>query len=94
MDITSPSSITSPFDPAIHLHSEVNDPEGPVALPSCSNSDDLDALHIQHQEIVALKNKLGVVIQHRAWKVADAFRSEEDRFYGLSSLFTLLEAWD
>lgn len=89
MDITSPSPIASSFDPALHLHSEVNEIEGPVTLPSCSNSDDLDALHLQHQETVALKNKLGVVIQHRAWKIADVFRSEEDRFYGVSSMPTL-----
>lgn len=84
MDIASPSSIASSFDPAIHLHSEVNEFEDPVALPSCSNSDDLDALHLQHQETVALKNQLGIVIQHRAWKIADVFRSEEDRFCGVS----------
>lgn len=91
MDIASPFSTASSFDPALHLHSEVNETaEGPVTLPSCSYSDDLDALHLQHQETVALKNKLGLVIQHRAWKIADVFRSEEDIFYGGSSCPTLL----
>lgn len=89
MEIASPLSIASSFDPAIHLHSEANDTEGPVALTSCSHSDDLDAVHLQHQESVALKNKLGVVIQHRAWKIAEVFRSEEDRFYGVSIFPTL-----
>ena len=83
MDVDPASSIASSFDPVIHLHCELNAAEDLVNPPSCSNSDDLDALHLQHLETVALKNKLGVVVQHRAWKLADVFRSEEDRFYGV-----------
>ncbi|KAI9873689.1 MAG: hypothetical protein M1830_010714 [Pleopsidium flavum] len=78
MDPISPLSIPSSFDPAIHLHSEANDNEGPIILPSGSNSDDFEAVYLQHEESNALKNRQGVVIRHRAWKTAEAFRSEED----------------
>ena len=89
MGSPSPSAIPSSIDPAVYLHSELNDTEDPkTLLPSCSNSDELEALHLQHQETVALKTKQGIVIQHRAWKTADAFRSEEDSLYGQ---FNLLE---
>lgn len=82
MDPDSPPSIPSSFDPAVHLHSEVDDNNNPIILPSFNNSDDLDAFHLQLAESKALKNRQGVVIQHRAWKTADAFRSEEDYPYG------------
>ncbi len=83
MDRASPLSIPSSFDPAVYLHSDVNDNEDPIILPSCSNSDDLEAAHLQHEESNALKNQQGVVIRHRAWKTADVFRSEEDHLYGV-----------
>jgi chromosome transmission fidelity protein 18 len=67
-----PSDLTSldcGFDPAIELHSEE---------PSQSFSDDIAALEAQRKELVEEKNRQGIVIQHRAWKLQDIFQSEED----------------
>ncbi|OCK84307.1 hypothetical protein K432DRAFT_345399 [Lepidopterella palustris CBS 459.81] len=65
--------LPSSFDPAIHLHSEFD------LLPaSASHSDDIEALQLQIEETKAEKNKQGIVIQHRAWKPLEVFRSEED----------------
>lgn len=47
-----------------------------------SFSDDLEALHAQEQEIAAEKTRQGVVIQHRSWPLAAAFRSDDDRVFG------------
>jgi len=81
MSYTSPPTIPYSSDPAIFLHSEPEgsiDPSPTAILPlSPDDSDDLEALHIQQAEIAAEKSKRGVVIQHRAWEVADAFRSDE-----------------
>ena len=63
------------FDPAIHLHSETF-PE-PLLPPSHSNSDDLEALHIQQQELTDAKIEAGIVIQHRSWKLQEVLRSED-----------------
>lgn len=62
------------FDPAIDLHSEPD----LTHLPTLSDSDDFEALHILQEEAIASKIRQGIVIQHRAWKTADVFRSEED----------------
>jgi chromosome transmission fidelity protein 18 len=75
------SSPVLPFtsDPAL------NDWEGefdPEILPSSTNSDDFEALHLVQQETIARKNKAGEVIQHRAWQVGEAFRSEADHIEG------------
>ncbi|KAF2731314.1 hypothetical protein EJ04DRAFT_579205 [Polyplosphaeria fusca] len=67
--------IPSSFDPAIFLHSEPNPHQDATSL---SFSDDLDALQKYTDETRAHNNKAGVVIQHRAWVIAEAFRSEED----------------
>ena len=80
MSYSSPPTIPYSSDPAVFLHSELGsiDPNPTAILPPYANdSDDLEALHIQQAEAAAEKNKQGVVIQHRAWKVADAFRSDE-----------------
>jgi chromosome transmission fidelity protein 18 len=80
MDSASSPSLPSVFDPALEDHWEelVN----PVILPSSTNSDDFEALHLVRQESTAAKNKEGVVIQHRAWPLAEVFRSEADRVDG------------
>ena len=75
------SSPVLPFasDPALHDWEEEFDPE---ILPSSTNSDDFEALHLVLQESIAKKNKAGEVIQHRAWQVGEAFRSEADHVEG------------
>jgi hypothetical protein len=78
-------SISSPIlpftsDPALHdWEEEFN----PTIVPSSTNSDDIDALHLVHQETIARKNKAGEVIQHRAWRLGEVFRSEADHFEGV-----------
>jgi chromosome transmission fidelity protein 18 len=62
----------SSFDPAIFLHSEID------RAPAASFSDDLTAIQLQIQETTTEKNRKGIVIQHRAWKTNEVFRSEED----------------
>ncbi|KAF2817337.1 uncharacterized protein BDZ99DRAFT_404930 [Mytilinidion resinicola] len=66
----------SSFDPAIHLHSELDAYDAPHE--DVSYSDDLEALHDTLKETTAEKNRQGIVIQHRAWKLPDVFRSEEN----------------
>ncbi|KAF2261326.1 hypothetical protein CC78DRAFT_470605 [Lojkania enalia] len=68
--------IDTSFDPAIHLHSELAVQSDSHA--SLSYSDELEALQQCIEETRALKNRAGVVIQHRAWRTADVFRSEEE----------------
>ncbi|KAK0658368.1 Chromosome transmission fidelity protein 18 [Lasiodiplodia hormozganensis] len=64
--------IPSSFDPALFLHSEVPD------LPDSSHTDELEALHLQTRETTEAKTRQGIVIQHRAWRVPDVFRTDED----------------
>lgn len=52
-------------------------------LPSSTNSDDFEALHLIHEETIARKNKAGEVIQHRRWALEEAFRSEADHIDGI-----------
>ncbi|CAN9180143.1 unnamed protein product [Alternaria alternata] len=72
MSSYSPGIPTS-FDPAL-LHSEFELLDN--APTSLSHSDELDALQQCITEDTVKKNRAGVVIQHRAWNVADIFRSE------------------
>ena len=75
MDESSTPSSSSCFDPALCLHS---DPAAePQLPPSTSNSDDLEALHLQQQELTEAKTKAGIVIQHRIWGPDDVLRSED-----------------
>lgn len=67
-------TLPSSFDPAIDLHSELVQSH----LPTPSDSDDFEALNTLQEETIASKTKQGIVIQHRAWKIADVFRSEDD----------------
>lgn len=80
MDSPSSPSLPPVFDPALedHWEEQVNT----VILPSSTNSDDFEALHIIRQESTTAKNKEGVVIQHRAWPLAEVFRSEADPIDG------------
>ena len=80
MDSTSSPSLPFTSDPA--LHDDWEDQVNPVLIPSSTNSDDLEALHSIQKESHARKNKEGVVIQHRAWKLGDTFRSEADYLDG------------
>jgi chromosome transmission fidelity protein 18 len=75
MDSPSLCSSSPTFDPAVHLHSQPDN--HPVLPPSHADTDDLEALHLQEEEITQAKTKAGIVIQHRAWKIDDALRSDE-----------------
>lgn len=78
MNTSSPPVFPSSFDPALHLHSEA--PED----ASCNFSDDINALNDLLAETTARKNREGIVVQHRAWKTSDVFRSEDDHPIGTS----------
>ena len=71
---SSPPLLLCSFDPAIELHSEPSLTHG----SSHNESDDLEGLQLQKEEAISFKIKAGVVIQHRAWKVPEVFRSDED----------------
>lgn len=77
------SSPSLPFtsDPA--LLDDWEDQLNPLVLPSSTNSDDFEALHLVQEETTARKNKDGVVIQHRAWPLGETFRSEADSPQGM-----------
>lgn len=80
MDLPSSPSLPSSFDPALEDHWE--DHANPIIPPSSTYSDDFEAFHLIRQETTAAKTKEGVVIQHRAWPLAEVFRSEDDRVDG------------
>jgi chromosome transmission fidelity protein 18 len=65
--------IPSSFDPAL-LNSELEFIHGVPTSPS--HTDELDAIQQCIAEDTARKNRAGIVIQHRAWRTADVFRSE------------------
>ena len=75
--------IPTSFDPAL-LHSELDFLHNAPA--SLSYSDDLDALQQCITEDTVKKNSAGVVIQHRAWNVADALRSEGEASIGTANV--------
>ncbi|CBX99065.1 hypothetical protein LEMA_P083040.1 [Plenodomus lingam JN3] len=72
MSSYSPDIPTS-FDPAL-LHSELEFPQD--APPSFSYSDQIEALQQCIVDDTTKKTREGIVIQHRAWKISDVFRSE------------------
>lgn len=82
MSSYSPDIPTS-FDPALFL-SEFDHPQD--VPPSTSLSDDFDALQQCITEDKAKKTNEGVVIQHRAWKIAEVFRSEGEGLLGTASV--------
>jgi hypothetical protein len=83
MELISSPSLPFTFAPA--LHEDWEDRVDPLVLPSSANSDDFEGLHLIQEETIARKNKDGVVIQHRAWPLGEAFRSEAD--YPAGELF-------
>jgi hypothetical protein len=49
-----------------------------VAVEEPTFSDDIAALYEQEAETRAENKRRGIVIQYRSWRLADAFRSEDD----------------
>ena len=76
MTVFSTPQFPSSFDPAVHLHSEHD------ASNTAAFSDDIEQLQAYIEQTTARKSKEGVVIQHRAWKTPDVFRSDEDYSIG------------
>jgi chromosome transmission fidelity protein 18 len=54
-----------------------SDPAEPILLPSNTNSDDLEALHVHEHGLADTKTRDGFVIQHRSWELDDVLRSDE-----------------
>src|SRR5262249_5740925 len=73
--MSSPPSLPSSFDPALHLHSEHLET---IILSSESHSDELEALHAQQSQTSRELTRKGTVIQHRAWNLSEVFRSDEN----------------
>lgn len=71
------SCIPLTSDPALCDDWDLGHERTPVP-PSNSHSDDLEALHLLHEETIAQKTKDGIVIQYRAWKTDEVFRSDTD----------------
>lgn len=70
--------LSSDFDPALHLHSEVSNTLLRSELDHTSFSDDIEALQQQRLEIAEENRRNGVVIQSRSWKLSDVFRSDDN----------------
>ncbi|KAF4635880.1 hypothetical protein G7Y89_g2206 [Cudoniella acicularis] len=79
MDSASSPCLPFTSDPA--LHDDWEEDFDPSILPSSTNSDEIEALHLIQEENIQRKNKAGVVIQHRAWQLGEAFRSDADYCY-------------
>ncbi len=80
-------SITLPSPPITSDPAFFNDWEeqsGSNPLPSNTDSDDFEALHLIQQEATEKKNQAREVIQHRAWPLGEAFRSEADHLEGFN----------
>jgi chromosome transmission fidelity protein 18 len=54
-----------------------SDPAEPLLPQLNTNSDDLEALHVQEHELEDAKTRGGVVIRNRSWKLDDVLRSDE-----------------
>ncbi|KAF7939442.1 hypothetical protein EAE99_001247 [Botrytis elliptica] len=76
MEFTSTPDLPPTSDPA--LLEDWEDSFVPLDLPSNIKSDEFEALHLLEEETRLRKNREKEVIQHRAWKVAEVFRSEAD----------------
>jgi chromosome transmission fidelity protein 18 len=76
-------SIPTSFDPALLDFETEFHLDTPASL---SHSDELDALQQCITEETAKKNGAGIVIQHRAWNVAEIFRSEGEGSIGTASV--------
>ena len=75
------AGIPSSFDPALLL----SEYELPSAATTTSFSDEIDALQQCIEDDKAKKTVKGTVIQHRAWNIADVFRSEAEVLTGIAS---------
>jgi hypothetical protein len=73
MESISSPSLPPTSDQALHDDWEVH--FDPAILPSSTNSDEFEALHLVQQETTERKNKLGEVIQHRVRIFFKAFIS-------------------
>lgn len=73
------TDLPSSFDPAL-LYSDFDHAQD--VPPSLSFTDEIDALQQCIVDDKAKKTKQGIVIQHRAWKIADVFRSEGESLNG------------
>ncbi|EED15598.1 sister chromatid cohesion factor (Chl12), putative [Talaromyces stipitatus ATCC 10500] len=69
--------LSSEFDPALYLHSEVSDTVIHPEPELHSFSDDLEALQQRRLEIAEENRRNNIVIQ-RSWKLSDVFRSDDD----------------
>lgn len=87
-DILSSPSLPTLSDPALYDDWEEGK-SGLFSEPSSTISDELEALRQVHEEAVLKKNKEGIVIQHRAWDLGEAFRSEADYIEGLTHLYSV-----
>ncbi|CAG8978329.1 hypothetical protein HYALB_00005915 [Hymenoscyphus albidus] len=76
MNPTSSPNLPPTSDPA--LLEDWEDQLDPKTLASSTYSDEFEALNQIHAEDIARKNKAGVVIQHRSWRLGDSFPSEGD----------------
>lgn len=75
MHETSFPSIPPTSDPALYDNWELEFAD-PIILPSATNSDEIEALYQVQEESITRKNKEGIVIQHRAWKIGEVFKSD------------------
>lgn len=80
MDFTSTPDLPPTSDPALLEHWEGS--VDPLNLPSNNKSDEVEAIHLLEEETRLRKNREKEVIQHRAWKVSEVFRSEADHIQG------------
>jgi chromosome transmission fidelity protein 18 len=76
------TDIPTSFDPAL-LYSEYDLHQN--APTSISHSDDIEALQACIAEDKTKKSTKGIVIQYRAWNIAEIFRSEGEHFIGTAS---------
>ena len=81
MDSVSSPLLPPTSDLALYHDWHPSDPN-PAVVPSSSYSDEIEAIYLTHRESIVKKNKDGQVIQHRAWKVGEAFRSDSDHLQG------------
>jgi len=71
-------SLSSDFDPALYLHSELSTTLLQSEPELTLFSDDLEALQQRRLEIAEENRRNGIVIQSRSWKLSDVFRSDDD----------------
>jgi chromosome transmission fidelity protein 18 len=90
MDPVSLPTLPVSSDPAL-LEDWVHFAQSPTILPSSTHSDELEAIRLTNEESIARKNQEGQVIQHRAWKLGEVFRSDHDRLEGSNLIVLIFE---